>query len=93
MKEGSFGGLLRQARAAAGMNQRDAAAAVGVHFTYLSKIETGQTPPPSIPTLLAFCRLFHVDPLPFLRARRGCPAVLESLSSEQWLALWDWLGR
>ena len=46
-----FHDRLREIRKAAGMTQRTLAEQVGIHFTYLSKIENGWVDPPSEDTI------------------------------------------
>lgn len=47
----TFGERLRELRKAQDISQRDLADRVKVDYTYVSKIETGDTPPPSAETI------------------------------------------
>ena len=64
----SMGARLRDARLAAGLNQRKAAKAAGIHFTHLSKVESGHENP-SDDLVRRLCALYHVDPEPLLEER------------------------
>jgi transcriptional regulator with XRE-family HTH domain len=62
MKETTaFGARLRALRRSAGVAQRDLAQRVGVHFTYLSKIESGAMPPPASATIARLAAALGAD--------------------------------
>src|SRR5262245_51588258 len=57
----TFGARLRALRRSAGVAQRDLAAQVGVHFTYLSKVESGAMPPPAAATIARLAAALGAD--------------------------------
>jgi D-3-phosphoglycerate dehydrogenase len=57
----TFGAALRQFRLAAGLNQRELAAQVGLDFSYISKLENDRLPPPAADTVVALCRVLHIE--------------------------------
>lgn len=48
----SFAEILREKRRLAGISQRRLADAVGVDFSYISKLENGRLPPPAADTIV-----------------------------------------
>jgi transcriptional regulator with XRE-family HTH domain len=56
-----FGERLRELRKQQGISQRDLATMTEVDFTYISKIETGDTPPPSSITIHRIAQVLNVD--------------------------------
>jgi transcriptional regulator with XRE-family HTH domain len=56
-----FGERLRELRKQQGINQRDLADMVEVDFTYISKIETGDSPPPSKITIHRIAQALHAN--------------------------------
>lgn len=71
----SFGEMVRNRRKEKGLTQKELAEMVGIDFTYLSKIETGDLPPPSdeIIKKLATNLDLEADEL-FLLARKVPPS-------------------
>ncbi|MDO4246800.1 MAG: helix-turn-helix transcriptional regulator [Deinococcus sp.] len=57
----SFGRFLWQARCAAGLKLRDAAARLCVHRGYLNRLESGMERPPSNHLLNALARLYGLE--------------------------------
>lgn len=57
----TFGEQLRRLRRGRGLNQRDLAAQADIDFTYISKIENGQTPPPSEKTIQRLAQVLGDD--------------------------------
>jgi transcriptional regulator with XRE-family HTH domain len=57
----AFGARLRALRQSAGVAQRDLAARVGVHFTYLSKVESSAMPPPAAATIARLAAALGAD--------------------------------
>lgn len=57
----TFGQYLRELRKDQGISQRDLAAHVGVDFTYLSKIESGQMSPPGKTVITRIARALNTD--------------------------------
>jgi transcriptional regulator with XRE-family HTH domain len=56
-----FGEYLKDVRRKRGVSQRKLAHAVGINFTYLSKIENGHMAPPSEGVLLELARVLEMD--------------------------------
>ena len=59
--ETDFGGRVRELRKSKGVSLRDFADAVGIDFTYLSKIENGKVDPPSEEKIRAMAKALDVD--------------------------------
>lgn len=62
MKPNTFGAWLRQSRKERNISLRCMARLVGVSFSYLSKVETGDMPPPSTETLALLGAQLGVSP-------------------------------
>ncbi len=58
----TFGQRLRELRKRKGITQRELADRVGIGFTYVSKLETGASPPPREKTILALADILDGDP-------------------------------
>lgn len=56
-----FGERLRELRKGQRISQRDLASLTGVDFTYVSKIETGDMPPPSAATIHRIAQALAAD--------------------------------
>lgn len=56
-----FGDRIREARIARKLSQRVLAEAVGINFTYLSKLENGENPPPSEEKIYALAEHLQID--------------------------------
>jgi len=61
METGEFGARLRELRKQAGLSQRELADKCGIHFSYLSKIESGVMPPPSMKVMLRLAEVLNAD--------------------------------
>ena len=57
----SFGDYLRELRKAKGLSQKELAERVGIDFTYLSKIETGNAAPPAEETIRKLAKELKAD--------------------------------
>ena len=57
----SFGDSLRELRKEKGLSQKDLAERVGIDFTYLSKIETGNAAPPAEDTIRKLADVLRAD--------------------------------
>ena len=65
----TLGALVRRVRKEAGLTQKTVADAVGIDFTYLSKIENNRLKfPPSNTTLARIAELTRCDPLALIAA-------------------------
>ncbi len=56
-----FGKKIRELRKKKGLSQRELAQLVGIDFTYLSKIETGDLPPPSDEVIAKLAQYLGAD--------------------------------
>lgn len=72
-----FGQYLRQARHAAELSQRDLTEKVGIDHTYLSKIEAGRMPAPSLETLKRMGEVLGINPDTMIRAAGKVPPCIE----------------
>jgi HTH-type transcriptional regulator, competence development regulator len=63
MRFETFGPWLRDKRKEKGLSQRALAGKIGISFSYLSKIESGEMPPPSSETLEALGKELGLDSL------------------------------
>lgn len=75
----SFGSLARYYRKQAGLDQRAAADAIEVHYTYISKIEGNKFGPPSNDVIEKMAKLYDVDPLMFYRVAKRLPPRWEKV--------------
>lgn len=57
----TFGERLHELRKHRRITQRDLAAQTGIDYTYISKIETGNTPPPSAATIHRMAEVLDTD--------------------------------
>ena len=60
MNEMTYGKLLKELRRQKGIAQRDLAVAVGVDFSYISKIENDRLQPPAADTTIKICEVLGV---------------------------------
>lgn len=58
----TFGEEIRELRKQVGLSQRDLAERIGIHFTYLSKIENGRADPPSEDVIRKLAEELNSDP-------------------------------
>ena len=70
----NFGERLKALRRAAGFTQRQLAAAVGLDFSYISKLENGHNPPPAADTIVRLCGAMKVTPEPLLALTGKLPS-------------------
>jgi len=87
----TFGELVRWYRQRRGYSQQKLALLIEADATYLSKIEGGNVPPPSVRLIVRLAKALSVSPIELLAARRPMPEALRGLSKSQWAALVDWL--
>lgn len=82
MKEKTFGPWLRARRQEAGVSLRDLARQGGISFSYLSKVETGDLPPPSLETIKALASVLSIDPVEaYLESGKVPPLVLHAFEA------------
>jgi transcriptional regulator with XRE-family HTH domain len=78
----SLGGRIRELRKARGLTQRKLADAVGIDFTYLSKIENNILPySPSAKTLKKLATELQVDEWELLRMAEKLPAEMNAITN------------
>src|SRR5436309_10997232 len=78
----TFGEKLRGLRQDKGLTLRALAAATGLSFTYLSKVETGKVPyTPAPDKIRALAQALGVDPLELLGAADKVPPELGELAT------------
>jgi transcriptional regulator with XRE-family HTH domain len=77
-----LGERIKQLRKARGLTQRKLADAVGIDFTYLSKIESGMLPySPSAKTLKGLAVELGVDELELLRLAEKLPVDMGTIAN------------
>lgn len=74
-----FGELLKNLRKNRGLSQRNLALAVGVDFTYLSKIENGVLPPPADETIVRIAGALGLESDELLLAANRVPPDITGL--------------
>jgi HTH-type transcriptional regulator, competence development regulator len=86
--EETIGGRIKELRKKKGLTQRQLADDVGIHFTYLSKIENGNTQySPSTSTLKRLATKLGADELELLRLADKLPEHVEKIAhTEQGLS-------
>ncbi len=83
-----FGPYLRDLRKSRRLTQQQLADAVGVDFTYISKVENGRVDPPSEATIRKIAEVLEFDPDPLLDQAGKVATDLKSIvASEPQLAL------
>ena len=83
-----FGPYLRDLRRQRRLTQQQLADAVGIDFTYLSKIENARVDPPSEATIRRLAAALQTDPEEMLaRAAKVSPELKEAAEQEPELAL------
>jgi transcriptional regulator with XRE-family HTH domain len=83
-----FGPLLRDQRKARRLTQQQLADAVGVDFTYISKVENGRADPPSEETIRKIAAVLGTDSEHLLaHAGKLSPDLKEAAAAEPQLAL------
>ena len=105
----SFGDRIKEARREQRISQRSLAEKVGINFTYLSKIENGELPPPAEDKIFALAEnlgldadeLFHLaqrapDELSKLAIQSQMPMILRAakdLSEEDRREMLQWINK
>jgi HTH-type transcriptional regulator, competence development regulator len=78
----TFGQQLKALRRSRNISQRELADAVGIDFSYISKIENDRLPPPSADTIVKICKVLEASPNILLALTGKMPTVVrEELSS------------
>jgi transcriptional regulator with XRE-family HTH domain len=86
MPHNKFGEALRGFRRRAGKTQEDLATAIGVDFTYISKIENGKAPPPrrdKIERAAGFLELSDQEEIELLLLAEKFPSDVQDWALEQ----------
>lgn len=82
MKTKTFGQTLKEIRRSKGVTQRQLAAAVGVDFSYISKVENDRMPPPAADTIVKICEKLGVPPDELLAMTGKMPTPIKEAISE-----------
>ena len=90
MKTKTFGQTLKEIRRSKGVTQRQLAIAVGVDFSYISKVENDRMPPPAADTIVKICEKLGVlsDELLAMTGKMPTPikeAISENPAAQQFL--------
>ena len=73
----SFGQVLRRLRKERGLRQQEAADKIGIHHTYLSKLESDRVGPPRNPTILRLAGVYGIN-ADYLMVKAGrIPAAMQ----------------
>lgn len=84
----TFGTLLRDLRKQHRLTQQQLADAVGVDFTYISKVENSRVDPPSETTIQKLAQVLDADPEMLLaQAGKLVPELKDAAAAEPQLAL------
>lgn len=75
-----FGTLIKQARLVKRLSQRALAEQLGVNFTYLSKIESGEMPPPSEDLIEKLIEALELNPDVAFQAALKVPRELAQIA-------------
>ncbi|RKU16320.1 XRE family transcriptional regulator [Candidatus Poribacteria bacterium] len=100
METKTFGQTLKEIRRSKGVTQRQLATAVGVDFSYISKVENDRMPPPAADTIVKICEKLGVPsdellamtgkmPTPVKEAISENPAAQQFLREAQTMTLTD----
>ena len=83
MKHKTFGQTLKEIRRSKDITQRQLATAVGVDFSYISKIENDRMPPPAADTIVKICEVLDVPPDDLLAMTGKMPTPIKEAISEK----------
>ena len=78
----TFGQTLKEIRRSKGVTQRQLAAAVGVDFSYISKVENDRMSPPAADTIVKICQKLGVPPDELLAMTGKMPTSIKEAISE-----------
>ena len=82
METKTFGQTLKEIRRSKGVTQRELATAVGVDFSYISKIENDRMPPPAADTIVKICEKLKVAPDMLLAMTGKMPTSIKKAISQ-----------
>ena len=82
METKTFGQTLKNLRRSKGITQRELASAVGVDFSYISKVENDRMPAPAADTIVRICEKLGVTPDKLLAMTRKMPTHVKEAISE-----------
>ena len=82
METKTFGQTLKEMRRSKGITQRQLAAAVGVDFSYISKVENDRMPPPAADTIVKICKKLGVPSDELLAMTGKMPTSVKEAISE-----------
>ncbi len=83
MENKTFGQVLKEIRRNKDVTQRQLAIAVGVDFSYISKIENDRMPPPAADTIVKICDVLSVPPDDLLAMTGKMPTLIKEAISEK----------
>lgn len=83
VKQKTFGQTLKEIRRSKDITQRQLATAVGVDFSYISKIENDRMPPPAADTIVKICEVLDVPPDDLLAMTGKMPTPIKEAISEK----------
>ncbi len=86
METKTFGQTLKNLRRSKGITQRELASAVGVDFSYISKVENNRMPPPAADTIVKICETLGIPPDKLLAMTRKMPTPVKEAISENPIA-------
>ncbi len=82
METKTFGQTLKNLRRSKGITQRELASAVGVDFSYISKVENNRMPAPAADTIVKICEKLGIPPDKLLAMTRKMPTPVKEAISE-----------
>ena len=82
MENKTFGQTLKDIRRSKSITQRELATAVGVDFSYISKVENDRMPPPAADTIVKICEKLGVPPDRLLAMTGKMPTPIKEAISE-----------
>lgn len=77
-----FGKMLKSLRMEKKISQRKLAEAVGIDFTYISKIENGTMDPPAEDKIISIAKVLNVDPDKMLIIAKKIPSDFHKVITE-----------
>ena len=86
METNTFGQVLKISRRSKGITQRELASAVGVDYSYISKVENNRMPPPAADTIVKICEKLGIPPDKLLAMTRKMPTPVKEAISENPIA-------